>query len=80
MSAETNEATTFCDCCEEPHFWEDLATGDDGETWICPKCVAAMGRPKTIVEQLDAAQSGDEFAQVLGSLFGALESARDEDA
>ncbi len=36
-------------------------------------------QPKTIVEQLDAAQSGEEFAQVLGGLFKALEQARDGD-
>lgn len=35
--------------------------------------------PKTIPERLDAAQTGEEFGLVLGSLFGALEKARDEE-
>lgn len=36
--------------------------------------------PKTITERrLDAAQSGEEFGQVLNDLFGALERARDEE-
>lgn len=35
----TDEAQTTCDCCEKVTFWEDLATGDDGETWICPDCI-----------------------------------------
>jgi hypothetical protein len=34
--------------------------------------------PMTIVEQLDAAESGEEFAQVLGGLFAALDRARDD--
>lgn len=34
--------------------------------------------PKTIVEKLDAARDGHEFAQVLNNLFGALERAKDE--
>lgn len=38
-----------------------------------------MTEPKTIAEQLDAAQSGEEFGQVLNSLFNALAVARDED-
>lgn len=32
---------------------------------------------RTIPEQLDAAQNGEEFAQVLQGLFGALEAAKD---
>lgn len=36
-------------------------------------------QPKTVAEQLDAAASGEEFAQVLNNLFGALETARDEE-
>jgi hypothetical protein len=32
---------------------------------------------KTFVEQLDAAQSGEEFGQVLQGLFSYLETARD---
>lgn len=35
--------------------------------------------PKTVAEQLDAAQTGEEFGAVLMRLFGALERARDED-
>ena len=35
-------------------------------------------KPKTIPEQLDAARDGQEFAQVLNNLFGALERAKDE--
>ena len=34
----TNEAFTFCDCCEKLYWWDELATGDDGETWICESC------------------------------------------
>lgn len=37
-------------------------------------------KPKTIAEQLDAARSGEEFAQVLNNLFGVLEKAIDEEA
>jgi hypothetical protein len=36
-----------------------------------------MTEPKTVAEKLDAAQTGDEFAQVLGGLFAGLEKARD---
>jgi hypothetical protein len=35
--------------------------------------------PKTIAEALDAAQTGQEFGQLLNSLFGALEKARDDE-
>ncbi len=34
---------------------------------------------KTIAEQLDAAESGAEFGQVLQGLFGTLERARDDE-
>lgn len=34
--------------------------------------------PKTIVEQLDAAQSGEEFGAVLLGFFAAVDRARDE--
>ena len=34
---------------------------------------------KTIAEQFDAAESGEEFKQVLDNLFGALETAKDAD-
>lgn len=37
-----------------------------------------MSEPKTVAEQLDAAQNGQEFANVLFGLFSALEKARDE--
>jgi hypothetical protein len=33
--------------------------------------------PKTVAEQLDAAESGEEFGQVLFGLFGALDRARE---
>jgi hypothetical protein len=33
--------------------------------------------PKTLAEQLDAAQSGEEFGVVIQGLFGRLEKARD---
>lgn len=39
-----------------------------------------MAQPKTIVEQLDAAESGEDFGQVLSGLFDALASARDDEA
>lgn len=42
--SETNEAHTYCDCCERLFWWDELATGDDGETWICPECIPAVGR------------------------------------
>ena len=35
--------------------------------------------PKTVAEQLDAAADGQQFAAVLGRLFGVLERARDEE-
>jgi hypothetical protein len=35
--------------------------------------------PKTIAEQLDAAQSGEEFAKVLTSWLDSLAAARDDD-
>jgi hypothetical protein len=38
-----------------------------------------MTQPKTIAEQLDSAQSGQEFGQVLAGLFAALAAARDND-
>lgn len=34
--------------------------------------------PRTVAEQLDCAQSGEEFGQVLQGLFSTLEQARDE--
>lgn len=39
----TNEYETFCDCCEKTVPWEDLATADDGETWICESCQPVGG-------------------------------------
>lgn len=38
-----------------------------------------MNERKTIAEQFDAAQTGEEFKQVLDNLFGALEKAKDDD-
>lgn len=35
-----------------------------------------MSEPKTIVEQLDAAESGEEFGQVLSGFFNALSEAK----
>lgn len=37
-----------------------------------------MDEPKTIPEQLDAAQTGEEFKDVLMGLFASLAKARDE--
>lgn len=37
---------------------------------------ADSGEPRTVAEQLDAAESGDQFAQVLQGFFGALERGR----
>lgn len=34
--------------------------------------------PKTLAERLDAAETGEDFLQVLQGLFSALETARDE--
>ena len=39
----------------------------------------ADDQPKTIVEQLDAAQTGEEFGQALGGLFASLEKLRDKE-
>ena len=36
-------------------------------------------RPITVAEQLDAARSGEEFTQVIQNLFGALQTAMDEE-
>ena len=38
-----------------------------------------MSERKTIAEQFDAAQTGEEFKQVLDNLFGAMEKAKDDD-
>jgi hypothetical protein len=38
-----------------------------------------MTEPKTVAEQLDAAQSGKEFGQVLQGLFANLEKQMDEE-
>lgn len=35
--------------------------------------------PKTIAEQLDAAQTGEEFGLALGGLFATLEKLRDQE-
>lgn len=35
--------------------------------------------PKTLAERLDAAETGEEFAQVLTGLFAALDRARHEE-
>lgn len=37
------------------------------------------GDPKTVAEQLDAAQNGQEFGQVLNNLFKVLERQMDDD-
>ena len=38
-----------------------------------------MTQPRrTLAEQLDAAETGEQFATVLGGLFAALQTARDE--
>ena len=36
-------------------------------------------KPKTIAEQLDAAENGQQFGAVLQGLFGALEKAMERD-
>lgn len=38
-----------------------------------------MTDPKTLAEQLDAATTGEQFANVLQGLFGALEQQMDDD-
>ena len=40
---------------------------------------AEVTEPKTVAEQLDAAKDGQEFAQVILGLFGALERMSDDD-
>lgn len=42
--SETNEAFTSCDCCGGLRWWDELVTGDDGETWICAECMPRLGR------------------------------------
>ncbi len=36
-----------------------------------------MSEPKTFAEQLDAAQDGQEFGQIIQNMFRSLESAKD---
>jgi hypothetical protein len=38
-----------------------------------------MPEPKTIADQLDAAQNGQQFGQVINNLFKVLEQARDHE-
>lgn len=38
-----------------------------------------MSEPKTIAEQLDAAESGEEFGRVLLGLFASLEKHSDDE-
>lgn len=38
-----------------------------------------MSEPKTIAEQLDAADSGEAFGKVINSLFGILEKEMDNE-
>ena len=42
-------------------------------------CGCAVPKARTVAEKLDAAQTGEEFGQVLQGLFGALEKAKDEE-
>lgn len=68
----------LCECHTEsgPH---DLCCGyEDGRSPDCPmhgdgSGTNAVAQPirRTLPEQLDAARSGQEFAQVLNNLFGA---------
>lgn len=37
-----SEAFAPCDCCDKVFWWDDLTTGDDGETWICGECRDAL--------------------------------------
>jgi len=37
-----------------------------------------MSDPKTVAEQLDAAESGEEFGNVILGLFAALEKLKDD--
>lgn len=39
---EINESDSWCDRCDKPCPWEDLATEDDGDTWLCPTCAQAV--------------------------------------
>ena len=38
-----------------------------------------MLEPKTIAEQLDAAENGQQFGQVINTMFTLLEQARDDE-
>lgn len=37
-----SESFAPCDCCEKVFWWDDLATGDDGESWVCGECRDAL--------------------------------------
>jgi hypothetical protein len=53
----------------------EVFTAEDLEPGSADPC-----DPKTVAEQLDAAESGEEFGQVLLGLFGALDRAREAEA
>jgi hypothetical protein len=38
-----------------------------------------VNEPKTVAEMLDAAETGEEFGNVLMGFFAAVDKARDED-
>ncbi|AXH46880.1 hypothetical protein I5G67_gp042 [Mycobacterium phage Aminay] len=44
-----------------------------------PTIIDGKLAPKTLAEQLDAAESGEQFGQVLSNLFGALDKLRQDD-
>jgi hypothetical protein len=38
--SEVNEAFAPCDQCGLLRWWDELESGDDGETWVCASCIA----------------------------------------
>ena len=83
---------TDCECHCESGSHESCCGYADGRSPDCPthgdgsgpnavrQPFSSLQRPKkTLPEALDAAQTGEEFGQVLQGLFSFLEKARDEE-
>jgi len=71
----TDSPTCVCGHRKYDHF---LGSCDEG-TKRC-RCMTFRPQPtQTVAEQLDAAQSGEEFGQVINGLFKTLETMMDND-
>jgi hypothetical protein len=44
-----------------------------------PRLVVAMSEPKTVPEMLDAAETGEQFGQVILGIFKTLERLQDDE-